>query len=282
MELLLFKPTPKEIFALNVHKVREVLTTPEITAVPNAGAGVVGMISIRGDIIPVIDLAARLDLVDDASHAKELCIIVECMRKTVALLVHNVHRIITVTSSELQDANEKGLQGSYIEAILKTSNDDKIVAVLDLEALYIDSWGTDLDDFHENINVDGDKRLILCVDDSGVARKSLTRALTGLGFEVEILSSARDALTKAKHCEHDLKDKYLVWLIDAEMPGMDGFELIDELKKLPKAEDLRLVVLTSMSGDAINERSLKVGADDCMVKFDIQSLASKLKAWKKQ
>lgn len=281
MELLLFKPTSKETFALNVHKVREVLTTPEITKVPNAGHGVVGMISIRGDIIPVLDLAVRLNLKDNTESTGELCIIVECMRRTVALLVKEVHRIISVESHELQDAAERGLEGSYIEAILKTEAYEKIVAVLDLEALFIDSWGSDIDGEPEDINDNHQEdRTILCVDDSAVARKSLHQTLSKLGFEVEVVSSARDALNKATHSDTDLAFKYLVWLIDAEMPGMDGFELIEKLKTVRQAENLPLVILTSMSGDAINEKSAKAGADSCLVKFDIPALVSKLKAWK--
>ena len=284
MELLLFKPTEKEVYALNVHKVREVLNTPAITRVPNAGEAVVGMISIRGDIIPVVDLASKLTLSSGTEIEGSLCIIVECMRKTVALLVQDVHRIISVEASEMQDVAERGLQGAYIEAIIKTKENDRIVAVLDLEALFIESWGTDIGSETTNADIPEhlEKRIILCVDDSAVARKSLHEALSKLGFEVEVLSSAKDAISKASCSDSDLAFKYLVWLIDAEMPGMDGFELIQKLKTIRQAESLPLVMLTSMSGDAIVEKSKRSGAEACLVKFDIPALVSKLNVWMRQ
>jgi len=57
MELLLFSLGSTEVFGINVFKVREVCETLPITRTPNMPAGVEGIISLRGSILPVIDLA---------------------------------------------------------------------------------------------------------------------------------------------------------------------------------------------------------------------------------
>src|ERR1700675_4751383 len=57
MEILLFSLGTRETFGINVFKVREVTKTPMITKTPNMPAGVEGVISLRGNIIPVINLA---------------------------------------------------------------------------------------------------------------------------------------------------------------------------------------------------------------------------------
>src|SRR5215213_3559005 len=57
MELLLFSLGTKEIFAINVFKVREITRTPAITRAPNLPHGVAGVVSLRGSIIPVISLS---------------------------------------------------------------------------------------------------------------------------------------------------------------------------------------------------------------------------------
>ena len=62
MELLLFSLGGNETFGINVFKVREVCETMAITKTPNMPAGVEGIISLRGNIIPVIDLAICLNL----------------------------------------------------------------------------------------------------------------------------------------------------------------------------------------------------------------------------
>src|SRR5690242_16247107 len=60
MEILLFTLGTRETFGINVFKVREVTKTPPITKTPNMPAGVEGVISLRGHIIPVISLARFL------------------------------------------------------------------------------------------------------------------------------------------------------------------------------------------------------------------------------
>ena len=54
MEILLFSLGTQEIFGINVFKVREVSRTPFITKAPNMPAGVEGLISLRGNVIPVL------------------------------------------------------------------------------------------------------------------------------------------------------------------------------------------------------------------------------------
>ena len=62
MEILLFSLGTGEIFGINVFKVREVCQTPHITKTPNTPHGVEGVISLRGNIIPVIALAKFINL----------------------------------------------------------------------------------------------------------------------------------------------------------------------------------------------------------------------------
>jgi two-component system chemotaxis response regulator CheV len=60
MEILLFSLGTSEIFGINVFKVREVTSTPMITRTPNMPAGVEGLISLRGNVIPVVSLGRVL------------------------------------------------------------------------------------------------------------------------------------------------------------------------------------------------------------------------------
>ena len=62
MEILLFSLGTRETFGINVFKVREVGRTPHITKTPNMPRGVEGLISLRGNVIPVLSLASFLDL----------------------------------------------------------------------------------------------------------------------------------------------------------------------------------------------------------------------------
>ena len=69
MEILLFSLGTQEIFGINVFKVKEVCRAIPITKTPNMPAGVDGIVSLRGHIIPVLTLAKFLGLDGDAQGA---------------------------------------------------------------------------------------------------------------------------------------------------------------------------------------------------------------------
>src|SRR5690606_38827011 len=72
MELLLFSLGGSEVFGINVFKVREVCELIPITRTPNVPRGVEGIISLRGAILPVIDLATTINMKTDAPRTKLL------------------------------------------------------------------------------------------------------------------------------------------------------------------------------------------------------------------
>ena len=96
MELLLFSLGTHETFGINVFKVREVSPTPAITLTPNMPAGVEGVISLRGSIIPVITLAYFIKLEGAPQGIGETMIVTEFSRHTQGFLVDSVDRIIRV------------------------------------------------------------------------------------------------------------------------------------------------------------------------------------------
>ncbi|WP_162142334.1 chemotaxis protein CheW, partial [Laribacter hongkongensis] len=71
LEILLFslgtdqRTGRKETFGINVFKVREVMRTPEITSAPEMSSAVEGMVSLRGQLVPVIDLAKYTGIITD-------------------------------------------------------------------------------------------------------------------------------------------------------------------------------------------------------------------------
>lgn len=62
MELLLFKIRGEQLFGINVFKVREVIRTPKVSSVPKADPRIAGVADIRGQTMPMIDLAKSLNL----------------------------------------------------------------------------------------------------------------------------------------------------------------------------------------------------------------------------
>ncbi|MFN4155269.1 MAG: response regulator [Paracoccaceae bacterium] len=113
---------------------------------------------------------------------------------------------------------------------------------------------------------------ILAVDDSLTMREMLRQALTEAGFQVVLAEDGLDALDRLQEAEPDLI------LTDLNMPKMDGFGLIDAVRKGDVYARVPILVLTTESAATLKERARAAGATGWITKpFDEQSLVSTIR-----
>jgi purine-binding chemotaxis protein CheW len=91
-----------EPFALPVAQVREILRVQEITPVPQPPFPVIGVINLRGRVVPLIDLRARLGLPAPAPDAISRIVLVESHGRRIGLLVDAVERVAQLAQSAIQ------------------------------------------------------------------------------------------------------------------------------------------------------------------------------------
>jgi CheY-like chemotaxis protein/HPt (histidine-containing phosphotransfer) domain-containing protein len=96
----------------------------------------------------------------------------------------------------------------------------------------------------------------LVVDDNDTNRRILDGMLRGWGMVPTLASSAEDALRKLANRE---SGKYAVILTDSRMPGVSGFELVEEIRRGPKVDYPTILMLSSARGRADAERSRELG-----------------------
>jgi CheY-like chemotaxis protein len=101
---------------------------------------------------------------------------------------------------------------------------------------------------------------ILVVDDHSVSRECTAALLRGQGYEVLRAANATDALELLGQCEADLA------LVDVLMPGMDGLELLQEIKRDQKWGGLPVVMVTGVVDPELKGRSQELGAEGVLVK----------------
>src|ERR1700720_4097788 len=77
-------------YAVPIHRVQEIVRVPEITRVPHAQAGVEGVINLRGRVLPVVDLAARLALGTTERARSARVVVVDGGSESIGLLVDGV------------------------------------------------------------------------------------------------------------------------------------------------------------------------------------------------
>lgn len=279
MEILLFNLGTKEIFGINVFKVREVSQTPKITKAPNMPFGVEGVISLRGNIIPVISLSKFIGAGNASGKLAETMIVTEFSKHTQAFLVHDVDRIIRVDWDRVR-APESMMAGNQgmITAITELP-DGKLVSILDVEQILSTVTGEQIipDVPKAQINPE---TFMFFVDDSLIARKEIVSVLDKIGVKYYQANNGKEAWDKlqgiANRTTQDgqpLSQSLRLILVDAEMPEMDGYVLTKHIKSDHRFRGIPVVMHSSLSSNANRAMGSSVGVDAYVAKFDPLVLA---------
>ena len=120
-----------EHYALGIQQVHEIIRYSEPRSVASRADWVRGVISLRGRIVPVYDLAARLGLASELTEQTKI-VIVEAGNETAGVIVDGVEEVLTVEDGQLQDA--PGADTTLIESIAKIG--DRLVVLLKLAAVF--------------------------------------------------------------------------------------------------------------------------------------------------
>lgn len=103
---------------------------------------------------------------------------------------------------------------------------------------------------------------LLVVDDSLTTRMLEKNILESAGYEVDVASSGEEALEKV------LERRYGLLVVDVEMPGIRGFELIETLRRDPELRHLPAILVTSLARPEDRRRGMEAGAQAYIVKSD--------------
>lgn len=283
MEILLFSLGTHEIFGINVFKVREVSKTPSITKTPNMPSGVEGLISLRGNVIPVVSLSKVMGLADAPHELGSSMMVTEYSKRTLGFLVHGVDRIIRVDWERVR-APEAVTSGAhaYITAITEL-DDGKLVSIVDVEEIMANTFGEAIIGQIERVE-NGENLNVFFVDDSAVARKKITEVLEKLGVKHKYAQNGLEAWTRlsgmaaaASQAGRHLRDEVNVILVDAEMPEMDGYVLTKNIKSDSRFDGIPVVMHSSLSSEANRSMGKRVGVDAYVAKFDADALAETLR-----
>lgn len=113
---------------------------------------------------------------------------------------------------------------------------------------------------------------VLAIDDSRTIRDLLRLSLESAGFEYHCAEDGRIGVDMFDQVDPD------VVITDINMPNLDGYGVIDELRRGPARTRVPILVLTTESSDALKARAREAGATGWIVKpFDDESLVSVLR-----
>jgi two-component system, chemotaxis family, chemotaxis protein CheV len=292
-ELLLFRlgeargTDRRELFGINVFKVREILVMPKITTIANAPPHVLGVADIRGQIIPVIDLPAVVGC--EPKRGLTILMVTEYARTTQAFAVEEVDEIVRLEWTDVLAAEGNG--GSLVTSIAKLDGDTektRLAQVLDVEQILRNVMPTT----EEVITPETvgsavtlpSGAIILAADDSPVARMMIEQGLHAMGTEFIMTKTGQEAWDRLQAIEveakahgQSAKDKVALVLTDLEMPVMDGFTLTRNIKQDQRFKSIPVVIHSSLTGTANEAHVNSVGADAYVAKFVATELAATIR-----
>lgn len=281
MEILLFSLGSGEKFGINVFKVKEVCTAGKITRTPNMPSGVDGIVSLRGHVIPVLNLANFMGIHPAEKH--QTMMVAEYSNHILGFLVQGVDRIIRVDWDKVR-ATEGMLsdKGALITAITELP-DGSLISILDVEQILANAFGEDVVGNVERIESEHE----LCVffaDDSMVARRKIAEVLDKMGVKHIQATNGQEAWERlkaladtAQSTKTNLHNQFQVILTDAEMPEMDGYVLTQHIKADHRFDGIPVVMHSSLSSEANRAMGRRVGVDQYVPKFDSIILSSTLR-----
>lgn len=289
LEILLFslgvdnRNGRRETFGINVFKVREVMRTPPITAAPDMPSSVKGMVSLRGVLVPVVDLAEYIGMQPESP--RDIMIVTEYNGHTQGFLVEAVDTILRLDWSQMRVPPEMltANLGGLVTAVTELA-DNRLVMMLDVERVLAETAKAD-DSYQFNAITPlnrGDLTVVYA-DDSSVARGQIQKTLDVLGVKAISAVNGRvawDELQKianyADATGRKVKDIVHLVLTDVEMPEMDGYILTKSIKSDPRFAGIPVIMHSSLSSMSNQHLGKSVGVDEYVPKFEPQRLAETL------
>ncbi|MEI8168964.1 MAG: chemotaxis protein [Rhodoferax sp.] len=289
-ELLLFRlgeapgSDRRELFGINVFKVREILVMPEITVMVNSPPSVMGVANIRGQMITVINLPQIVGC--NPTKGLGILLVTEFARTTQAFAVEEVNEIVRLEWKHVLSADNTG--GGLVTSIARldgSAENTRLAQVLDVEQILRDVFPQE-HQAAQDAEVISKVHLppgtvILAADDSAVARMMIEQGLKAMNVPFIMTKTGKEAWERlqmmANQAEAEgksVKDKVALVLTDLEMPEMDGFTLTRNIKQDPRFKNIPVVIHSSLTGSTNEDHVKSVGADGYVAKFVAEELAA--------
>ncbi|KHF29951.1 Chemotaxis protein CheV [Anoxybacillus ayderensis] len=265
-------------FAINVIKVKEIIHPITPTKVPHAHPYIEGIIELRGEVLPLIDLAKALGFGPSNNPAQDKYIVAEFNQQKVVFHVHNVTQIHRISWKQIEKPSQmyQGLESQIIGVIKLNGN---MILLLDFEKIVVDinpQSGIHVERVKKLGKRERSNKKLIVAEDSPLLRKLLHDTLAEAGYVyVEFFENGEDALNylqsivqKGKPVESEVQ----LVITDIEMPQMDGHHLTKRIREDETLKHLPVIIFSSLITDDLRHKGERVGATAQVSKPEIAEL----------
>lgn len=271
-----------EFYGINVAKVQEIIMAEKVKPMPHAHPAVEGIFKPRESLITVINLAFYLFGERPEVGPKDLFIITNFNRMTVAFRVESIEGISRISWKDIQKPDKTIANGDSGVATGIAQCEGQLVTVLDFEKIVAEIAP------ETTIQVSDVEKLgarplcdspIVIAEDSILLRRMIDDCLERAGFTQLIEFSngqeAWDYLNSIRH-DSDLYDKVNLVITDIEMPEMDGHRLTKLIKDDARLKHIPVIIFSSLIDEQMRIKGKELGADEQIAKPEIGHLVALL------
>ncbi|SPF81941.1 chemotaxis protein CheW [Pseudoprimorskyibacter insulae] len=124
-----------QIFCLEITQIREIRRWTPVTALPHTPPDILGVMNLRGAVIPIFDLSARFGLGATPSNERNVVIVAASASDTVGMLVESVSEILSIESDQIQETPDlkSDAARNYITGVI--AHNETMIRVVDLGAV---------------------------------------------------------------------------------------------------------------------------------------------------
>lgn len=278
LSLLLFRLHSGRLLGINLLKVNEIISCPQLTKMPSRHPHVRGVATLRGSALTVIDLARAIGERGGGDSQDGCLIVTELSRSRQGLHVHSVERIVQCSTRDVRPPPAGAGTRAFITGV--TQIDGTIVQILDIEKVLHEIAPAPVEDVADQLLSSSERQLlqgrrVLVVDDSQVALQQTLITLRKLDLDCQAVRSAAAALELLHAAQQD-GQPIEVLVSDIEMPEMDGYTLVQRIRKDAVLGETYVLLHTSLDSTMNTEKARAVGANDVLTKFSSVDLSKAL------
>ncbi|MCP1143857.1 chemotaxis protein [Lysinibacillus endophyticus] len=268
-------------FGINVIKVKEIIQPIPVTFIPHAHPHVEGIVQLRGEVLPVVDMLKVLGIPHAQYNVQQKYIVAEFNKQKVVFHVDNVTQIHRISWDDIEKPSDM-YQGGSSQVIGVIKQNNSMILLLDFEKIMVDinpDSGISMESVKKLGKRERSEKKIVCAEDSPLLRKLIHDTLTEAGYvNLEFFENGRDALDYLEgllNTGKPIEDQVQLVITDIEMPKMDGHHLTKKIKSNPALEKLPVIIFSSLITDDLRHKGEEVGAEDQISKPEIAELILK-------
>lgn len=265
-------------FGINVIKVKEIIQPMNVTFIPHVHPHVEGVIQLRGEVLPVVDMLKVLGISNVQRNPQQKYIVAEFNKQRVVFHVDNVTQIHRISWNQIEKPSDM-YQGGTSQVIGVIKHNSEMILLLDFERIMVDINPA------SSISVEAVKKLgkrdrsekkVVIAEDSPLLRKLLFDTMQEAGYmNLDFFENGRDAyeyLEALVKADKNIENHVQLVITDIEMPQMDGHHLTKKIKSHPDLQKLPVIIFSSLITNDLRHKGEEVGAEDQISKPEIAEL----------